>query len=237
MNSLANRLLFLYLCMRFAETLWTFKFSKKMKITIINTEKSEKRYAREELDAFVSQLKDGTYCQQYIRDFKKDVCFAAEWVKTNGELKAKSFNPLVLLSLENLRDLATANEYKRFAIQQPYTLLCFLGHDGHSLHTRCQAHTREGYHETTGTEVPDLYHPKGYRHGTRPQAFCNGLYIPQTDSRSCLQNHRDMIYDSKTNCFGIEGSISSPRRDSLLQTKTNCFGVMMVYDAFAKRVI
>ena len=95
MKSLANRLLFLYLCMRFAETLWTFKFSKKMKITIINTEKSEKRYAREELDAFVSQLKDGTYCQQYIRDFKKDVCFAAEWVKTNGELKAKSFNPLV----------------------------------------------------------------------------------------------------------------------------------------------
>ena len=111
-----------------------------MKITIINTEKSEKRYAREELDTFVSQLKDGTYCQQYIRDFKKDVCFAAEWVKTNGELKAKSFNPLVLLSLENLRDLATANEYKRFAIQQPYTLLCFLGHDGHLLHTRCQAH-------------------------------------------------------------------------------------------------
>ena len=32
-----------------------------MKITIINTEKSEKRYAREELDAFVSQLKDGTF--------------------------------------------------------------------------------------------------------------------------------------------------------------------------------
>ena len=46
-----------------------------------------------------------------------------------------------------------------------------------------------------------------------------------------------MIYDSKTICFGIEENISSPRRDSLLQTKTNCFGVMMVYDAFAKRVI
>ena len=46
-----------------------------------------------------------------------------------------------------------------------------------------------------------------------------------------------MIYNSKTNCFGIEGNVSSPRRDSLLQTKTNCFDVMMVYDAFAKRVI
>ena len=46
-----------------------------------------------------------------------------------------------------------------------------------------------------------------------------------------------MIYDSKTICFGIEGNVSSSRRDSLLQTKTNCFGVMMVYDAFVKRVI
>ena len=109
-----------------------------MKITIINTEKSEKRYAREELDAFVCQLHDGTYRQHYIRDFKKEVCFAAEWVKVNGEMKAKALNPLILLSLENLRDLATTEEYKRLAIQQPYTLLCFLGHDGHSLHIVCQ---------------------------------------------------------------------------------------------------
>ena len=109
-----------------------------MKITIINTEKSEKRYAREELDAFVYQLHDGTYRQHYIRDFKKEVCFAAEWVKVNGEMKAKALNPLILLSLENLRDLATTEEYKRLAIQQPYTLLCFLGHDGH--HHLCFGH-------------------------------------------------------------------------------------------------
>lgn len=46
-----------------------------------------------------------------------------------------------------------------------------------------------------------------------------------------------MICNSKTICFGIEESIFSPRKDSLLQTKTICFGVMMVYDAFTKRVI
>ena len=122
-----------------------------MKITIINTEKSEKRYAREKLDAFVYQLHDGTYRQHYIRDFKKEVCFAAEWVKVNGEMKAKALNPLILLSLENLRDLATTEEYKRLAIQQPYTLLCFLGHDGHSLHIVCQytiaAPVPEGNHK------------------------------------------------------------------------------------------
>ena len=46
-----------------------------------------------------------------------------------------------------------------------------------------------------------------------------------------------MICNSKTICFGIEEIVYSTVRDSLLQTKTNCFAVMMVYDAFVKRVI
>ena len=108
-----------------------------MKITIINNERKEKRYTREELDEFVAQLKDGAFRHHYVRDYNKEVCFAAEWMKQSGELKAKSLNALVLLSLENLRDLATVQEYKRLATQQPYTLLCFIGHDGHSLHIVC----------------------------------------------------------------------------------------------------
>lgn len=94
-----------------------------MKITIINTERNEKRYTRIELDEFIAQLRDGTYRQQYVCDFNKEVCFAAEWVKLNGELKAKSHNCLTLLSLENLRDLSTVEEYKRLAILQPYSPL------------------------------------------------------------------------------------------------------------------
>ena len=116
-----------------------------MKITIINSERNEKRYTREELEAFVAQLRDGTYRQQYVRDFNKEVCFAAEWVKLNGELKAKSYNCLILLSLENLRDLSTVEEYKRLAILQPYTLLCFMGHDGHSLHIVCPYTVSDGH--------------------------------------------------------------------------------------------
>ena len=119
-----------------------------MKITIINhttlgrlqnkNEKNEKKYTREELDDFVAQLREGTFRQKYVRDYNKEVCFAAEWQKVNGELKSKAINPLVLLSLENLRDLATVEAYKRLATMQPYTLLCFIGHDGHSLHIVCR---------------------------------------------------------------------------------------------------
>ena len=112
-----------------------------MKTTIINSERTEKTYTREELQEFIVKLSNGTFRQEYIRDIRKEVCFAAEWVKTNGELRAKTINPLVLLSLENLRDLPTVEAYKRLAIQQPYTLLCFIGHDGHSLHIVCQYST------------------------------------------------------------------------------------------------
>ena len=116
-----------------------------MKITIINGERSEKRYSRVELDEFVSQLKDGTFRQNKgTRDSCKEVCFAAEWVKSNGELKDKTKNPLVLLSLENLRDLPTVREYKELAIRQLYTLLCFIGDDGHSLHIVCPFYTENG---------------------------------------------------------------------------------------------
>ena len=63
----------------------------------------------------------------------------------------KSNNCLTLLSLDNLRDLSTVEEYKRLATQQPYTLLCFMGHDGHSLHIVCQytiaAPVPEGNHK------------------------------------------------------------------------------------------
>ncbi|MBR2096825.1 MAG: hypothetical protein IJ907_02905 [Prevotella sp.] len=115
-----------------------------MKITIINNERNEKRYTREELDEFVVQLKDGTFRHHYVRDYNKEVCFAAEWMKQSGELKAKSLNALVLLSLENLRDLATVQEYKRLAIHLPYTQLCFLGHDGHTLHIVCPYAVSDG---------------------------------------------------------------------------------------------
>ena len=159
-----------------------------MKITIINSEKKEKRYTREELDTFVAQLQDGTYRQQYIRNFTKDVCFAAEWQKQNGTLKAKSINSLVLLSLENLRNLATVEEYKRLAALQPYTQLCFLGHDGHSLHIVCPYTVADG--NPSGTALLNAYRKLHYIYSSQlgtPLAeheptfatACKACYDPQ----------------------------------------------------------
>ena len=76
-----------------------------MKITVINKERNEKKYTRLELNEFVEQLKDGTYRQKYVNDYEKEVCFAAQWHKWQGAEVIKETNRLVLLSVENLRDL------------------------------------------------------------------------------------------------------------------------------------
>lgn len=127
-----------------------------MKITIINGERSEKRYTRVELEEFVEQLRDGTYrIINSTRESRKEVCFAAEWIKNGGELKPRVQNPLVLLSLENLRDLATVREYKEQAIRQLYTLLCFIGDDGHSLHIVCRydVSSPSGHHQIQTSDI------------------------------------------------------------------------------------
>ena len=63
-----------------------------MKITIINPDGKEKRYTRVELEEFIEQLRDGTYRHAYVRDFTKEVCFAAEWQKLRGSLRMKACN-------------------------------------------------------------------------------------------------------------------------------------------------
>ena len=162
-----------------------------MKITIVKTERNEKRYARVELDEFVRQLREGGYLPATDREPLKEVCFAAEWQKQNGELKTKETNRLVLLSLENLRDLPTAEEYKRQAGLQPYTLLCFLGHDGHSLHIvspyQLAAPEKEGNEETA---LANAFRKLHYIYSSQ---LCTRL----TDQEAALDVSCKVVYDPK----------------------------------------
>ena len=165
-----------------------FKQHKTMRITIINNEKNEKRYTREELDEFVAQLSDGTFRQQYACDYTKDVCFAAEWQKQNGGLIAKSTNALVLLSLENLRDLVTVEEYKRLATQLPYTMLCFIGHDGHSLHIVCPYAIADG--DLTQTALTNAFRKLHY-------IYSSQLGTPLADHEPTFETCCRVSYDPK----------------------------------------
>lgn len=55
--------------------------------------------------------------------------------------------------------------------------------------------------------------------------------------KASYYHHRSFICNTKTNCFAVLKPILKTRRRHLNDTKTICFAVMMVYDAFAKRVI
>ena len=130
-----------------------------LNVTIFNSGKGEPTFSRVELDEFVRRLGNGTYRQTYVSEFKKEVCFAAVWQKQGGKPSMKCINQLVLLSLENLHDMETAEEYKQQAALQPYTLLCFLGHDGHSLHIVCRYEVTKGpASETTQSNAFRLLH-------------------------------------------------------------------------------
>ena len=80
-----------------------------MKITIINTERNEKRYTRVELGEFVRLLSEGAY-RPATSFFTKAVCFAAEWQKVNGEMKAI----LVFLSFVFTYDYVKLRENLKF---------------------------------------------------------------------------------------------------------------------------
>ena len=164
-----------------------------MRISIINTERNERRYTRVELESFVAQLQDGTYRQNYVFNLHKEVCFAAEWARQQGVLKAKSINQLVLLSLENLRDLPTAEEYKRLAARQPYTLLSFIGHDGHSLHIVCPysvSDTTDESMETAKAPLLNAYRKLNY-------IYASQLGTPLSNEEPTLLTSCQVSYDPK----------------------------------------
>ena len=115
-----------------------------MNITIVNNQSKVTRYTRVSIEQFVGMVADNESRHNFAEDYKKEVCFAAEWQKRGGEVELKERNALVLLSLENLRDLTTAVGYQHLANRQPYTMLTFLGYDGHSLHIVCPYSVSDG---------------------------------------------------------------------------------------------
>ena len=101
-----------------------------MKCTIINPYRGQFCYARISLDEVYNLIKDGSLRPDPRIAPNKQICFSAEWRRSNGQTHLINNNHLVLLQLRNIFDLATAEEYKRQASLLPYTLLAFIGSDG-----------------------------------------------------------------------------------------------------------
>ena len=130
-----------------------------MKCTIINPYRGQFCYARISLDEVYNLIKDGSLRPDPCIAPNKQICFSAEWRRSNGQTHLISNNHLVLLQLRNLFDLATAEEYKRQASLLPYTLLAFIGSDGLRKEFPTFAINR-----TTDRLVGRCLHALGYEH-------------------------------------------------------------------------
>lgn len=131
------------------------------KVSIIRVDKDGQRFYRlfrfEELvrsireEKFLSQIKDYRAVLPYL---KRDnvvnsqnamqlsdvpfVCFASELAKNNGKEIFLRHNPLLLLTISNLRNASLVGELKQKASLLPYSLLVFEGVDGMSIHIVCK---------------------------------------------------------------------------------------------------
>ena len=164
-----------------------------MKCTIINPYRGQFCYARISLDEVYNLIKDGSLRPDPRIAPNKQICFSAEWRRSNGQTHLISNNHLVLLQLHNLFDLATAEEYKRQASLLPYTLLAFIGSDGRSVNIVCPY---DAYDETTDNQQQALTNAYRKLHFicSAQLSTCLHMSEPQFDS-SCLPvtTHRPSI--------------------------------------------
>ena len=158
-----------------------------MKCTIIHPYRGQFCYARISLDEVYNLIKDGSLRPDPRIAPNKQICFSAEWRRSNGQSHLISNNHLILLQLRNLFDLATAEEYKRQASLLPYTLLAFIGSDGRSVNIVCPY---DAYDETTDNQQQALTNAYRKLHFIYSAQLSTRLHEsePQFDS-SCLASH------------------------------------------------
>ena len=72
------------------------------------------------------------------------LCFATEYRRMNGSRQLLRRNALVLLEIDGLADYATAVNMRNAAARQPYTLMAFIGANGHSVEIVCHVSQMDG---------------------------------------------------------------------------------------------
>ena len=72
------------------------------------------------------------------------LCFAVQYRRMNGSRQLLRRNALVLLEIDGLADYATAVNMRNAAAHQPYTLMTFIGANGHSVEIVCHISQMDG---------------------------------------------------------------------------------------------
>lgn len=87
-----------------------------------------------------------------------NVCFAAEWKKSQRKLTIKKFNGLVLLQVNNLRSAEDAVELRKEASRHPYTYMAFVGLSGYFVMIVCRLSIEQDYELYNEEQLAKIQH-------------------------------------------------------------------------------
>ena len=132
------------------------------KVTIIKNYRNDRTFRRVELAELAQTISSGRYQKEvaelrYVmpivnvrrsedgsfrghREFSKlpQICFSAEYEKRDGGQRLVAYSGLVLLEVNNLRDLEEAEAVRAGAGRMPQTVMAFVGVDGRSVMIVCR---------------------------------------------------------------------------------------------------
>ena len=143
------------------------------------------------------------------------VCFSAEWDRRGGVERLLGYNAMVLLEVNNLRDLEEAEAVRSGAGRMPQTLLAFVGVNGRSVKIVCRG---EPYPDSTTTtpkvwdvgqrEQIEHFHTNLYEQARLAYNAQLGVTVEKLEprlDRACYMSHdAQMVYNAHALPFYVD---------------------------------
>ena len=174
----------------------------KSKVTLINKRDGQERYTRFTLGEVVEMIRTGKLKSGRLLSELSElpyVCFASAIKNQDGQRWTYIYNGFILLEINNLPDLKTAEEIRNEASLIDYTMLAFVGSDGRSVKLVCQAEERNQWQNPEGywqSEVEQFnlnaYAKFHYLYSTQLAIRVDN--IPPSMRSNCMLSHDPDVY-------------------------------------------
>lgn len=194
-----------------------------MQITVISQSRGEKHYRRLSLEELVNSIRSKQYEKQ-ISEFRQyypamhaytdkdgklqgastltdclpEICFAAEYSRFQKEIRMKEYNALVLLEINNLPDIVSAETIRTEVGRIPYTLCAFVGADARSVKIICQASMLHGAALPVDLDAIRRFHAHAYAklhyHYSAQLGINVDMFEPRLERICMMSADADMVF-------------------------------------------
>lgn len=198
-------------------------------ITRINHSSKGNTYVPVEMEEVAEMLRSGAFSAE-VNEFRSEIsvriatndmpleglrqperlpelCFAALWKKTNGQLRIQQYNGLVMLEITNLPTMDEARRLRKEATRIPYTRLTFVGVTGRDVVIVCSL-TADGMESMTVEQQKALqlsaYKRLHYIYSSQLLVSLDNKN-PSLDRTCCMSCDADAFHNPKSEGFYVGG--------------------------------